>query len=87
MVKADASATLWIISRRGLGKVRHLDTSFLWLQEAHAERNIRFDRLQAESNNADLMTKHLAQARMMMLVEALHLIKNGERQKPASKMR
>eukprot|EP00973_Karenia_brevis_P083935 11646618-Karenia_brevis.AAC.1 len=40
VIKADASATLGIISRRGLGKIRHLDTSFLWLQEAKAKRSM-----------------------------------------------
>lgn len=29
---ADASAALGIISRKGLGKVRHLDTNHLWIQ-------------------------------------------------------
>ena len=32
-VWADASAALGIIARKGLGKVRHLDTSYLWIQE------------------------------------------------------
>eukprot|EP00973_Karenia_brevis_P056701 7888525-Karenia_brevis.AAC.1 len=43
-VKADASATLGIISRRGLGKIRHLDTSFLWMQEIKAKRGIEFQK-------------------------------------------
>ncbi len=30
---ADASAALGIIGRTGLGKLRHIDTSYLWLQQ------------------------------------------------------
>eukprot|EP00973_Karenia_brevis_P063752 8862914-Karenia_brevis.AAC.1 len=37
-VYADASAALGIISRTGLGKVRHIDTAYLWIQEASAKR-------------------------------------------------
>ena len=32
-VKSDASAAVGIAMRRGLGKVRHIDVSQLWLQE------------------------------------------------------
>ena len=32
--KADGSAALGIIARRGLGKLRHIDTTYLWLQQA-----------------------------------------------------
>ena len=33
VVKTDASAAKGIASRRGLGKVRHIDVSQLWLQD------------------------------------------------------
>ena len=32
-VNTDASATLGIIQRQGLGKLRHVSTQFLWIQE------------------------------------------------------
>ena len=32
-IMADASAALGIIGRTGLGKLRHIDTSYLWLQQ------------------------------------------------------
>ena len=35
-VFGDASAALAIIARRGVGRVRHLDTSYLWVQEKAA---------------------------------------------------
>ena len=32
-IMADASAALGIIGRTGFGKLRHIDTSYLWLQQ------------------------------------------------------
>ena len=56
-VLADASAALGIIARRGLGKVRHLDTSFLWVQEVKLRRNVSFVKVKGAQNVADMMTK------------------------------
>ena len=39
---ADASAALGIIARASLGKVRHLRTQALWLQEARQEGRFKF---------------------------------------------
>lgn len=58
-VWADATAALGIVSRRGLGKVRHLDTSLLWVQEASLRKKILYSKVAGEFNIADLMTKHL----------------------------
>ena len=58
-ILADASAALGIISRQGLGKVRHIDTSYLWIQQVSAERELEFIRVPGQSNVADLMTKDL----------------------------
>ena len=37
---ADASAALGIIGRTGLGKLRHIDTSYLWLQQESIKKKI-----------------------------------------------
>ena len=34
----DASAALGIAQRRGLGRVRHVQTQALWVQQAHADK-------------------------------------------------
>ena len=39
-VWADASAALGIIQRRGLGKVRHIDTHHLWKNPEAAHRDL-----------------------------------------------
>ena len=43
-VYTDASAALGIVQRRGIGKIRHLRTQSLWLQEAHATRRVKFEK-------------------------------------------
>ena len=37
VLKCDASAAVGMAKRRGLGKVRHIDVTQLWLQEKVAE--------------------------------------------------
>ena len=59
-VYADASAALGIVQRRGIGKVRHIRTQSLWLQEAHAQRRLGFEKIDGSRNPSDLMTKHLS---------------------------
>ena len=40
-LKTDASAAKGIASRRGLGKVRHIEVSQLWLQEKYKEGTLK----------------------------------------------
>ena len=58
-IYADASAALGIVQRRGIGKVRHIQTQSLWLQEAHATKRLGFEKIDGSRNPSDLMTKHL----------------------------
>ena len=41
-VKADASAALGVVERRGLGRLRHVHTNYLWIQSHAAEKTINF---------------------------------------------
>ena len=56
-VIADASAALGIISRKGLGKLRHIETQFLWVQRAAAEKAITYSKTAGSLNPADILTK------------------------------
>jgi hypothetical protein len=56
---SDASAALGIIARNGLGKMRHLDTSYLWIQEVSASKRLRYSKVDGKKNAADLMTKNV----------------------------
>ena len=56
---ADASATLGIIGRTGLGKMRHIDTSYLWLQQDCIKEKIKMQKVLGTENPADMNTKGL----------------------------
>ena len=56
-VQSDATAAVGIVSRLGLGKVRHLSVSDLWVQQASKEGRIKYSKLPGEKNPADLLTK------------------------------
>ena len=56
----DSSAAIGITKRSGLGKIRHLATHTLWLQEKVRTKAVEVRKVRGEDNPADLLTKHLA---------------------------
>ena len=71
-VWTDSSAAVGICNRQGLGKLRHLDTHTLWIQQAVRTGRVDLRKVLGERNPADLLTKHsLSRERLEMLV-ALH---------------
>ena len=72
VIYADASAALGIVMRRGIGKVRHIRTQSLWLQEAHATKRLGFEKIDGSRNPSDLMTKHLADTLQQRHLDYIH---------------
>ncbi len=69
-VWTDSSAAVGICQRQGLGKLRHLDTQTLWVQQAIRTGRVDLRKVLGERNPADLLTKHsLSRARLEMLVK------------------
>ena len=58
-IRTDASAAKGIASRTGLGKIRHLEVSQLWLQDKVSNREIEVMKVKGETNIADILTKHV----------------------------
>ena len=52
----DASATMCLVNRRGLGKAKHVDMQNLWIQEASKSGRFVTKRVGTSVNPADLMT-------------------------------
>ena len=69
----DSSAARGIIHRAGLGKLRHLETGYLWLQAAVKAKKLQVRKVLGAENPADLMTKHLSAADMWRNIEKLHM--------------
>ena len=59
-LRTDASAAKGIATRRGLGKVRHIEVNQLWLQEKVNNGEIQVMKVKGEGNLADALTKALA---------------------------
>ena len=60
-VFTDSSACKGVCNRDGLGKLRHLDLQYLWLQEAVRSGRLQIKKVAGAWNPADLMTKFLSQ--------------------------
>jgi len=58
-LRTDASAAKGIASRRGLGKIRHIEVNQLWLQEKVNSGEIQVMKVKGEGNLADGLTKAL----------------------------
>ena len=58
-VGMDASAALGLIHRQGLGKARHIETLWLWIQQATCEARVLMNKILGKENPADLFTKPL----------------------------
>ena len=56
-VWVDASAAKAIVSRIGLGKVRHMEVKYLWAQEAHRDERFRIRKVAGAKNPSDVLTK------------------------------
>ena len=69
----DASAAIGVAQRKGLGKLRHLNTQALWIQDAVRERRVVLEKVAGTENPADLMTKHLDRATLDKLIEKMNL--------------
>ena len=58
-IMTDASAAKGIASRRGLGKTRHIQVHYLWVQERVGNGDFKLCKVWGGENPADLLTKYL----------------------------
>ena len=63
-VHSDATAAIGISKRRGLGKIRHLHTCDLWIQEQTKTERVLLEKVLGTDNPADIFTKYVDQASM-----------------------
>ena len=61
---SDSSSARAFAARRGIGKQRHIQTRFLWLQERVAAKHLRVCRVGTDSNPADVFTKQLDRTKL-----------------------
>ena len=53
----DSSAAKGVTDRLGLGKLRHIQTRYLWLQERVHAKHLSVEKVPGQHNVADILTK------------------------------
>ena len=67
----DASATVCLVNRRGLGKAKHVDMQNLWIQEAYKSKRFVTKKVGTSVNPADLMTKPMPRPKIEQLMNIM----------------
>ena len=75
----DSSSARAIAARQGVGKIKHLATRMLWLQQAQKEGRLSVHSVPTARNPADIATKPLASKRILLLMYYLRFFNNGKR--------
>ena len=57
VLNIDAKATEHILHRQGIGKLKHIDVAYLWVQDDIRSQRLRVHRVRSEEDVADLGTK------------------------------
>ena len=70
-VWTDSNAAKAIASRRGLGKARHVELRYLWLQEMTKSGRVKMRRIPGEQNLADHLTKGKAWHQIEKLIRGV----------------
>ena len=70
---SDATAAIGIARRRGMGRIRHLDVTDLWVQEVFNTKRATLNKVLGAENPADLLTKYTDKAVLLMAVEKMGL--------------
>ena len=79
-VHTDASAAIGILRRKGLGKIRHLNVRFLWLQDqTRTGTNLAIAKVPGLNNPADIVTKYLNAEAAQRHLDRLHIIRSKGR--------
>ena len=61
----DATAAIGMLSREGLGRTKHVDVQFRWLQEKVRDKVIQIVKVASCENPADMFTKPLSERENM----------------------
>ena len=82
-LESDSTAAIGIVSREGLGKVRHLDVADLWVQAKQRSGEIRYDKVPGKENTSDILTKGVDATTLVKHVHTMGFRTIGGRHKLA----
>ena len=79
-VRSDSSAARAMVQRQGIGRVRHLDASLLWVQQKEKEKVLSIVAVPTELNCADVGANNLTKKRLFGLLYMMKVINSiGDR--------
>ena len=73
-VHSDATAAIGIARRKGLGKIRHLDVTDLWIQDKIRSKQIRLLKVLGADNVADIFTKYVDRSTLEKALKNMNVI-------------
>ena len=79
----DASATVGICNRSGLGKLKHVEVEDLWLQGVVKEKKVKLQKIARVHNVADMMTKSLSRKEALRQLKLMGIEIGGDRPRVA----
>ena len=85
-VCSDATAAIGIVHRQGLGKTRHIQVQYLWMQAEVADGRMKVQKVRTDDNPADLMTKSLSNETMSRHLRYLSFCVDTTRAKSAARL-
>ena len=85
-VYTDSAAALGISQRAGIGKVRHLRTQGLWVQEVRVSGRLQYRKVLGTLNPSDVLTKHVPGDLLEKHVEAMGMTCPGGRAETAPEL-
>ena len=78
-VYADSAAAIGICRRSGIGRVRHLATGQLWVQERIRSGEVALLKVPGGENPADMLTKHVPRELADRHMQCMCLSRGGPR--------
>ena len=69
----DAKATIGMLSRRGAGGMKHVETNNFWLQNVIASKIVSLHKVCTDDNLADVLTKYLSGDKIAHLLELMSI--------------
>ena len=76
---SDATVAIGMCRREGLGRVRHLSTSDLWVQQLVRHKRIQLFKCGTLDNISDILTKGMARDRTLYLMNLMYYQLQGGR--------
>ena len=79
MIRTDASAAKSMATKKGMGRVRHIEGWEMWVHDKLAKKELEIIRVRGEDNLADVLTKHVSRERLDMMIQSMGYERRGGR--------